>query len=240
MTGGRSAILTYHSLDESGSVISVSPDLFRRQMDFLAASEIPVVTLAQAVLRPGSLALTFDDGFRNFRQAALPTLERHRFPATVFVVSGYCGGRNNWPSQPRSGMPDLPLMTWDELSSLPDLVALGAHTATHPNLARLAADECERELRDSQDRMQQEIRKPVRWFAYPYGASSAGVRALAGRYFDLAVGTSLQFLPDQPDPMELPRIDAYYLRGSFGIERLFGAPGGAYIALRHILRRVRS
>lgn len=239
MTGQRSAILTYHSLDETGSVISIQPDLFQRQMDFLGESKIPVVTLDEALRTPRSVAITFDDGFRNFFEKALPALERHGFPATVFVVSDYCGGRNNFPSQPRSGIPDLPLMSWEELSSLPDFIAVGAHTATHPDLTTLSVADCERELRDCRERLEQRLARRVNWFAYPYGASTSAVRSMAGRYFDLAVGTSLRFLTTGADAMDLPRIDTYYLRSKLGIERLFSGRGGAYIGLRHLMRKAR-
>ena len=47
-----SAILTYHSIDDSGSVISVSPEAFRRQMQMLADSGTPVVPLAEVLRRP--------------------------------------------------------------------------------------------------------------------------------------------------------------------------------------------
>ena len=47
--GSRSAILTYHSIDDSGSVISTPPSLFRRQMEFLAASGIRVTPLDRVV-----------------------------------------------------------------------------------------------------------------------------------------------------------------------------------------------
>src|SRR5580700_4908300 len=109
---GRSAILTYHSLDDSGSVISTPPVVFRRQMEFLAQSGIPVVPLDQAVARPGSVALSFDDGFGNLADHALPVLEQYHLPATIFVVSRYCGKMNNWPSQPAGGVPQLPLLSW--------------------------------------------------------------------------------------------------------------------------------
>ena len=46
------------------------------------------------------LALTFDDGFANFAEHAVPVLQRLSFPATVFVVSGHCGRLNDWPGQP--------------------------------------------------------------------------------------------------------------------------------------------
>ncbi len=239
MTGGRSAILTYHSLDDSKSVISIAPSLFQQQMEFLAASGIPVVPLDQASQHPGCVAITFDDGYRNLLDRAIPLLELHRLPATIFVVSEYCGRRNNWPSQPRGSVPDLPLLNWDELSALPPLISLGAHTMTHPNLIRQSPEECERELCECQDKIQQRTGKPVRWLAYPYGASSSQVRSMAGRHFDLAVGTSLQFLSPRSDRLNLPRIDAYYLRGRFPLERIFTGSGSLYMGWRRLFRGAR-
>jgi peptidoglycan/xylan/chitin deacetylase (PgdA/CDA1 family) len=239
MTLRRSAILTFHSLDDSGSVISISADKFRRQMEFLASSPVPVVPLDEALLHPSCIALTFDDGFRNFLDCALPVLESLRLPATVFVVSGYCGGRNNWPSQP-SGAPDLPLMGWQDLASLPPWISIGAHTETHPRLTTLPEAECERELRACQNRIEQHWGRPVRSLAYPYGSRSASVVAAAGRHFDLAVSTSLQFLSSQSCALDLPRIDAYYLRGRFSLEHLFQPSGTLYVGFRHLLRRARN
>lgn len=239
MNGGRSAILTYHSLDDSGSVISTPPSQFQRQMEFLAASGIPVLPLDQALHRPGSVAITFDDGFRNVLDHALPALERHGFPATIFVVSDYCGRGNNWPGQ-SAGIPSLPLMSWAELAGLPVPISVGAHTATHPNLMRLPACECEREMSECQTRIEQSLGRPVRWLAYPYGASSPEVRSLAGHHFDLAVGTLLQFLPARWNPLDLPRIDTYYFRGRLSLERLFTPSGRLYLGARALLRKARQ
>jgi len=238
MSGGRSVILTYHSLDDSESVVSIPPSLFRRQMEFLAASGIPVVPLDQALHRPGSIAITFDDGFCNLLDHAVPVLERLRLPATIFVVSEYCGRNNNWPSQ-LHGVPDLPLLSWDKLSALPPLISLGAHTMTHPDLRRLSVEECERELCECQGQIEQHLGRPVRCLAYPYGASSPQVRSLADRHFELAVGTSLRFLSTRSSRLDLPRIDAYYLRGWFSLERLFTESGSLYIGFRSLLRDVR-
>ena len=153
--GRRSAILTYHSLDDSGSVISTPPALFRRQIEFLAASGIPVTHLDQVIRQPGSVAITFDDGFGNVAEHAVPLLEQYGFPATVFVVSQFCGRRNNWPSQPAGAVPVLPLLGWDDLAGMPERVAIGAHTATHPDLSRLPASQCEEEMNSSRDQIEQ-------------------------------------------------------------------------------------
>ena len=238
MSGGRSVILTYHSLDDSESVISIPPSLFRQQMEFLAASGMPVVPLDQALHRPGSVAITFDDGFCNLLDHAVPVLERLRLPATIFVVSEFCGRNNSWPSQ-LHGVPDLPLLSWDNLSALPPLISLGAHTMTHPDLRRLSAEECERELCECQGQIEQHLGRPVRCLAYPYGASSPQVRSLADRHFELAVGTSLRFLSTRSSRLDLPRIDTYYLRGWFSLERLFTESGSLYIGFRSLLRDVR-
>jgi len=239
MTAWRSAILTYHSLDDSGSVISTPPEQFRRQMEFLASSTIPVVPLDEAPRRPNCVAITFDDGYRNLLDHAIPLLDRLRLPATIFVVSGYCGGSNNWPSQP-SGVPGLALMDWRDLASLPPWISIGAHSVTHPRLTALPEAECERELRDCQDQIERHLGKRTRWLAYPYGSRSASVMAAAGRHFDLAVGTALRFVSSQSGVFDLPRIDAYYLRGGFTLERLFRPSGALYIGFRGALRYVRS
>jgi peptidoglycan/xylan/chitin deacetylase (PgdA/CDA1 family) len=236
---GRSAILTYHSLDDSGSVISTPPALFGRQMKFLAESGIPVVPLDQALRNPGSVAISFDDGFCNFAEQAVPVLERYQLPATVFVVSGYCGKMNNWPSQPAGGIPELPLLNWPELAALPGLISIGAHTATHPDLTRLTAEECEREMSECQNEIEQRLQRRARWLAYPYGASSPLVRSLASHRFELAAGTSLRFLSVQSERLDLPRIDTYYLRGQFPLERLFTRAGNLYMGLRGLLRKAR-
>lgn len=239
MTAWRSAILTYHSLDNSGSVISMPVERFRRQMEFLASSSVPVVPLDEAPRRPNCVAITFDDGYRNLLDHAVPLLDKWRLPATIFVVSGYCGGSNNWPSQP-SAVPKLPLMDWRDLASLPPWISIGAHTDTHPRLTALPEAECERELRDCQDQIEQHLGRRARFLAYPYGSRSARVMAAAGRHFDLAVGTSLQFLTPRSSVLSLPRIDAYYLRGRFTLERLLQPSGALYIGFRRILRDVRG
>jgi peptidoglycan/xylan/chitin deacetylase (PgdA/CDA1 family) len=247
----RSAILTYHSIDDSGSVISMPPATFRRHMDYLAQAGIPVVPLNQALIQPGSVAITFDDGFANLIDHAVPVLAQHNFPATIFLVTNYCGGHNNWPGQSYDKAAVLPLMSWEQAATLPPAITLGAHTVNHPNLTRLNPDECERELRECKDQIEQRLGRPPRWLAYPYGSSSIQVQQIASRHFDLAVGTKLRFLPTHPkararlNPMDLPRIDTYYLRdssppSSFPIDRLFTPVGSAYIGVRNLLRQLRQ
>src|SRR5581483_6893264 len=74
------AILTYHSIDESGSVISVGRETFAAQAAWLASGRVRVTTVDELLALPpdaDAVALTFDDGFQNFADTAVPVLERH-------------------------------------------------------------------------------------------------------------------------------------------------------------------
>lgn len=235
----RSAILTYHSLDESGSVISVRPETFRQQMEALAAASVPVVPLKRIREHPGAVAITFDDGFANFAEYAVPVLQRLSFPATVFVVSGHCGRLNDWPGQPPE-IPRLPLMSWRVLRDLPPAISLGAHTITHPDLRGLADRELARELREGRMEIEQETGRAADTFAFPYGAVDARTADAVRREFVMGCGTRLDFAGPAADPAALPRLDTYYLASAMWFSRLFGIPAMLYIALRRHLRDARA
>lgn len=242
MTGsGTAMILTYHSLDTSGSVISVAPEAFRSQMEFLMRSGIPVVPLASLRTTPGAVAITFDDGFENFYTDALPVLTEYNLPATVFVVTDYCGGSNGWPSQSLHGIPRRKLMDWTQLREAASCgITLGAHTATHPHLPELPLARAEEEIRRSKHDLEERTGTPVETFAYPYGDTSRAVRDCAAGYFRFACGTALGMVNEHSDPIELPRIDMYYFRNSFWFKSLWSLRGRAYLALRRTLRAARQ
>jgi peptidoglycan/xylan/chitin deacetylase (PgdA/CDA1 family) len=240
MTDLPSAILTYHSLDDSGSVISTPPEIFRRQIESLAGSGIPLVPIDRVASCPGSVAVTFDDGYRNLAEHAFPVLEQFGVPATVFVVSRYCGLFNRWPSQSPGVVPEMPLLSWEQLAAVSSGIEIGAHTATHPRLPALSADECDREMYECREEIEQRLARPVRWLAYPYGFCSSSVRSSAARYFDLAVGTSLRFVSPGVSPMDLPRIDMFYFRGRHSLDHFFSPMMRGYIGIRNAVREARG
>ena len=229
-------VLTYHSIDRNGSVISVAPEEFRAHLGLLQSSSLRVAPLEDVVRTPNTVALTFDDGFRNFREHALPLLIEKKMPATVFVVTGYCGRRNDWPTQP-AGAPRLDLMSWHELDELARHgVSLGGHTVTHPHLTAIPLQRADQEMRDSRRALEDRIGRPVTTFAYPYGTVSPAVRDLAAKYFSFACTTDLNFITPDCEPLQIPRLDAYYLRAPRIFRLLNNARGELYIGVRRRLR----
>jgi peptidoglycan/xylan/chitin deacetylase (PgdA/CDA1 family) len=237
----HSCILTYHSLDPTASVVSIPPEIFQAQMEWLVRAGMPVVSLTAIRETPGAVALTFDDGFRNFFEYAFPVLESHGFPATVFVISEFCGRRNDWPSQPQNaGIPTLELMRWSEVEQVARSgITIGCHTATHPRLSRLSEAEIENELGTSRAAIEEHTGRPVDAFAYPYGDSTPAIRGAVGRHFRLACGTRLAFVSDDADILDLPRIDVYYFRNQFWFRGLGRRHGTGYLAIRGWLRGLR-
>lgn len=241
----KGAILTYHSIDDGGSVLSVSPALFAQQMGLLAGGGIAVVALDRLLEmrhdHPSEpvLAITFDDGFRNVYEHAFPVLRRYGFPATIFLVTDYCGKTNDWPTQPPRVARE-PLLDWPEIREMAEAgISFGAHTATHPDLTRLSAASVEEELLRSKRTIENTLGRSVGAFAYPYGAYDDSVRRLAGRHFALACSARLGFVGAGSDPLALPRLDLYYLKHPRIFGSLFSPLTDAYIGLRHAARECR-
>ena len=240
------AILTYHSLDDSGAVLSTPPHVFAAQMRILHERGIRVVPLSEVrhilgstALREPLVALTFDDGFRNAYEYGLPVLQRYGFTATVFLVTDYCAATNSWPSQPPS-VERRPLLRWAEVREMSTAgVAFGSHTRTHPDLRMLARQQVKEELVGSQRAIEDATGRAVEAFAYPYGAYNHTVKHLAQTHFALACSTTLSLVRPGSDLFALERLDMYYLRRLTLFRRLFSREMDAYLLLRRKLRDLR-
>jgi peptidoglycan/xylan/chitin deacetylase (PgdA/CDA1 family) len=238
------AVLTYHSIDGSGSPISIDSSVFRRHVTWLASGRVRVVPLEQ-LLRPAhderdAVALTFDDGFVNFATEAAPVLRDHALPATVFVVSGHAGRTNAWGGREQRGVPTLPLLDWEALAALAeDGFSLGAHGRTHRPLDILGDAEVEEELGSCAAELRSRTGRRPATFAYPYGRTSAVAIAAARAHFMLSCTTELRPLSCAEDPARIPRLDTYYLRAPGRLEGWGSTQLIRYLWVRSQVRRVR-
>jgi peptidoglycan/xylan/chitin deacetylase (PgdA/CDA1 family) len=237
------AILTYHSIDTSGSPISCHPDAFKRHVAWLASGRVRVMTIDDLMHQPDNadaVALTFDDGFVNFRDVAAPRLLEHGLPVTVFVVADLAGTANSWDARPHRITPDLPLLDWPALVRLQEQgVTLGAHSLTHPDLTRLEPDALDDEVRGCADRMEECSGRRPTLFAYPYGYRNAASTETVARTFRWACTTEFRTLDTSATPPALPRLDMYYFQHARSLDAWGTAPFEARVRVRHGLRRVR-
>jgi peptidoglycan/xylan/chitin deacetylase (PgdA/CDA1 family) len=115
----------------------------------------------------GLVALTFDDGYRDFHEWAMPELARHGMTATVYVVAGKLSGSSDWVA----GGPDAPLMSAAEIRAAAAAGhEVGSHTMTHARTNAVPPGELHREVTDSRRVLEELLQESVDGFAYPYGA----------------------------------------------------------------------
>jgi peptidoglycan/xylan/chitin deacetylase (PgdA/CDA1 family) len=240
------AILAYHSLDHSRSVLSTSPGTFAEQMKVLRDAGVMVVSLGDLAddmrafsNRENVVALTFDDGFRNVYEHALPILQSYGFPATIFLVTDYCEKTNSWPGQTVT-IEGESLLAWREIQEMSRAgISFGSHTRTHPDLRKLSIEEAEEELASSKKAIADATGLPVDTFAYPYGAYDAALRNLARQHFRLACSTHLGFVKRNSDLFALERIEMYYFQSLLLFRHLFSPAAGVYLGVRKQLHRLR-
>ena len=237
------AVLTYHSIDESGSPISISEQVFRSQVTWLSRRHVRVVSLDTLMNLPSdsdAVALTFDDGFVSFGDIAGPLLVEHGLPATVFVVSDAVGRTNRWPAGADRGVPELPLLDWATLGRLGEQgIEIGAHTRTHANLARVAPERLRDEIVGGAERIAREIGRSPTSFAYPYGGTTDAAVHLVASHFAWGCTTAMRPIGTNEARALLPRIEMFYLRSTGQLERWGTARFHYHLRLRAGARLVR-
>lgn len=214
----RVAILMYHAVTREPHrefrKYEVTPEAFAAQMRWLGRTGYQPVSLDTWLdgrghpgpRRPRPVVITFDDGFRDCVDHALPVLEAEGFTATFYLVAGLMGGTSRW-LRPLRGI-EVPLIDW---ATAGRLVAAGfecgSHTLTHPNLVHLPAAACRSELRESRRLLEDNLGREVRHLAYPFGLFDGTVRAIAAEAgYRSACSTRIGLAGPDDDPLALVRV----------------------------------
>ncbi|MEI6413809.1 MAG: polysaccharide deacetylase family protein [Pseudomonadota bacterium] len=218
MASGLS-ILMYHQVGEFAPMRAHRPNYcdhrrFAAQMALLSRLRCRVLSLDEALaglrgektLPLRAVVLTFDDGYRNFLEYAHPVLERHGFPALVYVIPGLLGKRAEWfTKDPGRIIPEL-LSATDIKALRRAGVFIGSHTLSHPKLAECPMDHQRQELRDSRRALEDLLGEPVPHLCYPYGSFDPQTLRLAREAGYQSATTCLRGLAlPSDDPMALPR-----------------------------------
>ncbi len=166
---GSCVVLYYHSIPAENRAA------FARQMDAVVRWAKPIPAGVRRPLNGDEhyVAVTFDDGFLNVAENALPDLEKRKIPSTIFVIVGALGQFPYWLTDPSERDRHGKLMSVDQLQRLPsELVSVGSHTMTHPMLPLLSAKKARRELSESRLKLEKILDTRVDLFSFPRGAFS--------------------------------------------------------------------
>ncbi|HVF98297.1 MAG TPA: polysaccharide deacetylase family protein [Chloroflexia bacterium] len=246
LPGGGITILSYHSLDDLGTPLSVSPSLFAAQMSALSELGCRTFTMSQVAERLSSrrpfpsrtVAVTFDDGFANFAEEGAPILWRYGFAATVYVITGMVGRATHWTDR-SSPLPSLPILNWEQIEQLHARgVEIGAHSATHGFLTQYSPSALANELVAPRRLLEDRMGTPVRSFAYPQGDyDDRVVRAVREAGYTTAATVDQGRAGCKSDPLRLPRL-LVSNNTTPHVVQAFAVPtvGPAYIAINLVLR----
>ena len=155
---------------------------FARQLDFMAGlGDFIGLDEAAALLDSGGpidgrfFCPTFDDGFKNWIENAVPILMDKKARATFFVVTRYVGASLERDRELLKGFYSaggrlMEFLDWDDCRKMVAAgFGVGSHTVNHVHLAGLDEAGVEAELRRSKDRIEAETGRPCRHFCCPFG-----------------------------------------------------------------------
>lgn len=193
---------------------AVTPQAFADQMEWLAAAAYTPISLdalldhrrGQGAVPSQPVIITFDDGFQDCIDYAVPILQAHGFTAIFYLVAGLMGKTSRWLMVEQGTA--FPLLGWTAARGLETAgFYCGAHTMTHPHLADLSPAACREELQTSRRLLEDHLGHEVRHLAYPFGSFNDQVRAAAaeaGYRSACSVRPGLSTLDD--DPLALHRV----------------------------------
>lgn len=242
VTGPRVQIpvLMYHEIAgrrDTRSRLAVSPDSFAEQLSQLRELGATSLTFAGAAAalagdvsrvpeRP--VVITFDDGFADFHEEALPLLAEHGYTATVFVTTGWVADAGPLSSGRRPGR----MLSWAQIrESAAAGMEIGAHSHGHPQLDQISPSALRNELVTSKGLLEDRLGSAVSTMAYPFGYSSARVRRAVrevGYASACAVGNYIASPGN--DPFAVQRLTVRRSTGlqSFDVMVRGGEPGSLW------------
>jgi peptidoglycan/xylan/chitin deacetylase (PgdA/CDA1 family) len=177
-------VLMYHKVnDQPENSVTVPVSLFDEQMAQLrelgyvpvSIDDVHAYYLEGAPLPSRAVLISFDDGYRDNLENAVPILQRYGYPAVVFVPIGYLDGSRPLPHDEHlasSGILNRTL-DWSDLVALEAAgVRVESHGIGHRPLADLEVDEATREITLSKLRLEEALGRPVKAFAYVKGSEA--------------------------------------------------------------------
>ena len=141
----------------------------KEHLEPLGLDEVQDRIVANKCSRP-TITFTFDDGYAENCEFALPLLLEQQIPTVYFVAIDFINEQRSFPHDVEAGI-DLPTNTPAEIREMSDQgIEIGLHTKTHVDFSTVSCPKMIRsEIIDGKDKLEQMIGRSVRYFAFPYG-----------------------------------------------------------------------
>lgn len=166
----RCVVLYYHTVKRE------QRKRFGRQLDEILRIATPIWADQPQMMvnKQNYCAITFDDGYKSFRDQALPELVDRRIPVHLFVPTGYLGYPPGWLAENDPERKREIVMSPEELRALDSRhVAIGSHCVSHRSLTSLSDAEAEKEITESKRALEEILGREVSTLSFPHGCHRA-------------------------------------------------------------------
>lgn len=218
----RVVVLCYHSIHPTKEFSSTDPSTFEQHLDWLNRNYdvIPFRQVWEAAhsgrrTRP-AVAITFDDGYADNYEYAFPLLAKHGLPATIFLTAGLIDKDpavvERFRMLRRATDEDVKPLEWSEIREMSRAgIEFGAHTYSHPNLARMCGNALRHELTEARHILQQRLGQDVDLMAYPFGKpgefyTAETVDAVRSASYRYAAAVLFRNVRTSDSAFEIPRF----------------------------------
>lgn len=198
-------VLNYHSVTlDPGNVVVISPAKLEAQMKYLhdhgytpisLDTFINLIEKKNGIVAPDKpVLLTFDDGYVDNVEEAMPILAKYNFPATLFMSPGMVEDPSylNW-----EGVKQLQQAGWD----------IQPHGMTHPHLAKLSAEEQAYQITEARKLIEEQLGTQADVFCFPYGEyNQTTLKLLKEHGFRYAFTIEQGYTTNQQSPYLLKRL----------------------------------
>lgn len=209
-------VLFYHRVaDTALNPWTCRTRVFQRQIAWLKEHFEPVSLVeGQKRIASGqntvpSVCITFDDGYADNHDFALPLLIQEEVPCTYFVSSRFVLRQEPFPHDVARGTPLAP-NTIDQLRHWVDQgIQIGAHTRTHADLGSIRDEKTlQEEMLGSRDDLERALLAPIHYFAFPYGQK----QNLTQAGYSLAHKAGFKGICSAYGGLNLPGDDPFHLQ----------------------------
>jgi peptidoglycan/xylan/chitin deacetylase (PgdA/CDA1 family) len=176
-------ILLYHKIDRIRNPkyrdLFVSPEAFEKQIAFLHARDYSFLTAKDLIdfietdrsFPIKNVFVTFDDGYLDAFNNALPVLQRYKAKGTIFLTTEFIGKNMKWNEQENFFLGPELIYEMEKQG-----IDFGSHSLTHPSLPSISPEEIQAEVSESKSKLEALLNHSVDIFSYPFGSYNETIK----------------------------------------------------------------
>jgi|SRR5687768_12953708 len=191
------------------------PQRFRRQLTYLKNQGLQFYTASELIKHfqhygqfpARSVALTFDDGWRDNYTNAFPVLKELGIKATIFIIPSSIGQMSTAATTP-AGDRGYPHLSREEILEMANAgIEFGSHTMSHAWLNQIPELQVKTEIQMAKREIENLVQKPCWTIAYPAGYFSDAARRAAREAGHIAGFSTIYGPTNTVDLFALNRVE---------------------------------